>query len=230
MPPEANIRRIGISMLKVEKTLAASLFSGGKESVHAIATVEKQGVKVEHLLHQIPTFTSPHAHNIEALRTLAKSMNKNLAIVDLHKGEQELVDTLKTLNVDALVAGDINVPQHITWLQNICSQVGIELLEPLFGKKTSILFQEMFSEPRFKATIIGINTKHLRDKWLGFTISSETADAFLSETRHIDPLGENGEFHTIVVDSPLYSNAFKIMPLEKITEKDMTYLRITLKE
>ena len=208
--------------------LAASLFSGGKESVHAISTVEKQGVKVEHLLHQIPTFTSPHAHNIEALRTLAKSMNKHFTIVDLHKGEQELVDTLKTLNVDALVAGDINVPQHITWLQNICGQVGIELLEPLFGKKTSILFQEMFSEPRFKATIIGVNTRYLTDKWLGFTISSETAEAFLSETRHIDPLGENGEFHTIVVESPLYSKTFKIKPLERITEKDMAYLHITL--
>jgi uncharacterized protein (TIGR00290 family) len=210
--------------------LAASLFSGGKESVHAISTVEKQGVKVEHLLHQIPTFTSPHAHNIEALRTLAKSMNKHFTIVDLHKGEQELVNSLKNLNVNALVAGDINVPQHITWLQNICDQVGIELLEPLFGKNTSVLFKEMFSEPRFKATIIGVNTGCLTDKWLGFTISSATAEAFLSETRHIDPLGENGEFHTIVVDSPLYSNAFKIMPLEKITEKDMTYLRITLKE
>jgi len=210
--------------------LAASLFSGGKESVHAISTVEKQGVKVEHLLHQIPTFTSPHAHNIEALRTLAKSMNKHFTIVDLHKGEQELVNLLKSLNVNALVAGDINVPQHITWLQNICGQVGIELLEPLFGKNTSVLFQEMFSEPKFKATIIGVNTRYLTDKWLGFTISSATAEAFLSETRHIDPLGENGEFHTIVVDSPLYSNAFKIMQLEKITEKDMTYLRITLKE
>ncbi len=182
------------------------------------------------MLHQIPTFTSPHAHNIEALKTLAKSMNKNFAIVDLHKGEQELVDLLKSLNVDALVAGDINVPQHITWLQNICGQVGIELLEPLFGKNTSVLFQEMFSEPKFKATIIGVNTRYLTDEWLGFTISCETAEDFLSETRHIDPLGENGEFHTIVVDSPLYSNAFKINPLEKITEKDMTYLRITLKE
>jgi diphthine-ammonia ligase len=210
--------------------LAASLFSGGKESVHAIFIVEKQDVKVKHLIHQIPTFTSPHAPNIEALKTLAKSMNKYFTLVDLNKGEQELVDSLKNLNVDALVAGDINVPQHITWLQNICSQAGIELLEPLFGKNTSVLFQEMFSEPRFKATIIGVNTKHLRDEWLGFTISSDTAEAFLSETRHIDPLGENGEFHTIVVESPLYSNKFKIKPLERVTDKDMTYLRIALSE
>jgi diphthine-ammonia ligase len=210
--------------------IAASLFSGGKESVHAISIVENQGVEVKHLLHEIPSFTSPHAHNIEALKTLAKSMNKHFTIVDLHEGEQELVNSLKNLNVDALVAGDINVPQHITWLQNICSQAGIVLLEPLFGKKTSILFQEMFSEPGFKATIIGVNTKYLTDEWLGFTISSETAEAFLSRTLQIDPLGENGEFHTIVVESPLYSNTFKTKALEKITEKDVTYLRITLEK
>jgi diphthine-ammonia ligase len=157
-------------------------------------------------------------------------MNKHFAIVDLHKGEQELVDLLKNLNIDALIAGDINVPQHITWLQNICSQVGIELLEPLFGKNTSVLFQEMFSEPRFKATIIGVNTKYLADEWLGFTISGETSESFLSRTPQIDPLGENGEFHTIVVESPLYSNKFKIEPLGRITEKDMTYLRLKLSE
>jgi uncharacterized protein (TIGR00290 family) len=214
----------------VKKTLAASLFSGGKESIHAISTVENQGVEVKHLIHQIPTFTSPHAHNIDALITLAKSMNKQLAIVDLHKGEQELVNLLKNLNVNALVAGDINVPEHVTWLQKICSQAGTKLLEPLFGKNTSILFKEMFSEPRFKATIIGVNTKYLADEWLGYTISSETAEDFLSRTRQIDPLGENGEFHTIVVGSPLYSKTFKIKTLERITEKEATYLRLTLSE
>ena len=162
--------------------LAASLFSGGKESVHAISTVESQGVEVKHLLHEIPTFDSPHAHNIEALETLAKSMNKRFTVVDLRNGERELVNSLKNLDVDALVAGDINVPQHITWLKNICSQAGIELLEPLFGKETSILFREMFSQPRFKATIIGVNTKYLTDEWLGFTISIETAEDFLSRS------------------------------------------------
>ena len=157
-------------------------------------------------------------------------MNKHFVLVDLHRGEQELVDTLKNLNVDALVAGDINVPQHITWLQNVCSKTGIKLLEPLYGKNTLTLFREMFSEPGFKATIIGINTRVLANEWLGFTISRETAEDFLSRTRHIDPLGENGEFHTIVVESPLYSNMFKLEPLGKTTEKEMAYLRIALSE
>ncbi len=209
---------------------AASLFSGGKESIHAIFMVGKQGVEVKHLIHQIPTFDSPHAHNVEALQTLARSMNKHFSIVDLHKGEHELAELLKTLNVGALVAGDINVPQHVTWLENICSQVGIVLLEPLFGKNTQILFEEMFKDSGFKATIIGVNTKYLSNEWLGFTISNETAREFRSKTPQIDPLGENGEFHTIVVESPLYSNRFKIEVIEKITEKEMTSLRVTLTE
>jgi uncharacterized protein (TIGR00290 family) len=211
--------------------MAASLFSGGKESLYATYIVEKQGIQVKHLIYEIPTFSSPHANNIAALKLLARSMNKQFAIVDLHKGEQELVRTLKNLNIDALVAGDINVPEHISWLENICGQAGVELLEPLFGKETLSLFREMFCGTfgsRFKATIIGVNTKHLEEEWLGFTLSNETADTFLSKTRNIDPLGENGEYHTIVIESPLYSNTFKIKPLEKITEKDITYLRVTL--
>ncbi len=210
--------------------IAASLFSGGKESIHAISNVQKQDVEVKHLLTEIPTFSTVHARNIDALRTLAKSMNKQFTIIDLHKGEQELVDALKTLKVDALVAGDINVPQHIPWLQNVCNKAGIKLLEPLYGKKTLTLFKEMFSEPRFKATIIGIKTEHLTDDWLGFTISSQTAEDFLSRTQHIDPLGENGEFHTIVVESPLYSSKFKIEPLEKVTENGLAFLHIRLTE
>jgi diphthamide synthase (EF-2-diphthine--ammonia ligase) len=88
----------------------------------------------------------------------------------------------------------------------------------------------MFKDPGFKATIIGVNTKYLSNEWLGFTISNETAREFRSKTPQIDPLGENGEFHTIVVESPLYSNRFKIEVIEKITEKEMTSLRVTLAE
>jgi len=61
-------------------------------------------------------------------------------------------------------------------------------------------------------------------------VSAKSGSLAFCSADHIDPLGENGEFHTIVVDSPLYSSAFKIKAIERITEKDMTYLRLTLSE
>jgi len=214
--------------------IAACLFSGGKESVYAIQTVQKQGVEVKHLIYEVPSFSSPHALNMEAVKILAKSMNKHFTIVNLHEDGDELVAVLKNLNVGVLVAGDINVPQHITWLNDKCSRAGkVKLLEPLLGKDTLVLFREMFlgkSGSRFKAAIIGVDNKRLKEEWLEFTLNSDTAETFLSGTQGVDPLGENGEYHTIVIESPLYSNTFKIKPVEKITDKNMTFLRVMLSE
>jgi len=214
--------------------IAACLFSGGKESVYAIQTVQKQGIEVKHLIYEIPSFSSAHAFNMEAVKILAKSKNKHFTVVNLHEDGDELVAVLKNLNVEALVAGDINVPQHITWLNDKCSRAGkVKLLEPLWGKDTSVLFREMFlgkSGSKFKAVIIGVDNKRLKEEWLGFTLSDQTAETFLSGTQGVDPLGENGEYHTIVIESPLYSNTFRIKLVEKITDKNMAFLRVMLSE
>jgi uncharacterized protein (TIGR00290 family) len=218
----------------LRKTVAACLFSGGKESLYAMQTVQKQGVEVEHLIYEIPTFSSPHALNIEALKTLAESMHKSFTIVKLGADGDELVEVLRKLDVNALVAGDINVPQHLTWLSDMCSRAGgVKLLEPLFGKDSLVLFREMFlanTDSTFKATIIGVDTKHLGEEWLGFTLSKDTVAEFLSKTQGVDPLGENGEYHTICVESPFYSKTYRIKSMEKIADERMVFLRVALIE
>ncbi len=211
---------------------AACLFSGGKESVYAIQTVQKQGVEVEHLIYEVPSFASPHAINMEAVKTLAASMNKQLTILKIDEQGEVLVSTLKNLKVEALVAGDINVEQHLTWLTDKCRRAGnVRLLEPFWEKDTLKLFREMFLGElgaRFKAVIIGVDTERVKEELLGFTLSNKTAEKFLSENQGADPLGENGEFHTIVTESPLYSNTFRVEPIEKMTHKNMAFLRIAL--
>jgi diphthine-ammonia ligase len=137
-------------------------------------------------------------------------------------------------SVDALVAGDINVPQHLTWLSDICSRAGgVKLLEPLFGKDTLVLFREMFlTNPTstFKATIIDVDTNRLGEEPLGFKLSKDTAAEFLSKTQGVDPLGENGEYRTICVESPLYSKIYRIKQMEKIADERMVFLRVALIE
>lgn len=205
----------------------AGLFSG-KDSLYAIYLAEKQGAKVEHLISLIPSFPSPspHAENINALKILAESMKKSLTILDLHKGG-EFVEALKSLNVDTLVAGDIFIEEHKSWLEKACGRAGVNLLEPLFGRRTSDLFHEIF-DSGFKATIIGVDLRYLGEKWLGFTLSTETANTFLSETKDVDPLGENGEYHTIVIECPLYPKPFKIKSSKKIIEQDCGYLILSI--
>ncbi len=207
---------------------AAALFSGGKDSLYSVYLAEKQGVTVEHLITLLPNlpWPSPHAENIEALKILAKSMGKHLTIVDF-KIEGAFIEALKSLEVDALVAGDINVEAHLAGLKDVCNKTGLELLEPIYGRDTSELFHELFSLG-FKALITGVNLKFLGEEWLGFVISEETDAEFLSKIGNVDPLGENGEFHTLVLECPLYAKSFKVNSAKKKVAKDMAYLNVSI--
>ena len=207
---------------------AAALFSGGKDSLYSVQLVEKRGENVTNLITLLPTlpWPSPHAENIECLKKIAKAMNKQLTIVDA-RNKEALPSALKSLNVDALVAGDINVEEHVTAFEALCNNVGIELLEPIYGRNTAQLFDEIFGLG-YKALITGVNLKELGEEWLGFVISEDTGAEFLSKIGSVDPLGENGEFHTLVLDCPLYSKVFKVVSVEKKSAKDTSYLNVSI--
>jgi diphthine-ammonia ligase len=208
---------------------AAALFSGGKDSIYAIYLAEKQGYKVDHLICLIPSlpWPSPHATNVQCLTVLADSMKKHLVIIDYKQNEEGLVQELKRLKVDALIAGDIAVEQHITHLKKVCSSAGVNLLEPLFGMNSHVLLQEMLSLG-FKAIIVGVDVQRVDEKWLGFILSAKTAKLFLDQNKNIDPLDENGEYHTIVTECPLYSKPFKPSISKRISGEKLRYAIISL--
>ena len=63
---------------------------------------------------------------------------------------------------------------------------------------------------------------------MGFTLDKETAARFLSRVRRVDPLGENGEYHTLVTDCPLYPKPLKIKSAKKIIAGNITYLLLSI--
>lgn len=207
---------------------AAALFSGGKDSLYAVDFVQKQGVIVDNLITLLPTlpWPSPHAKNIETLKKIARNMDKKLSIIDFQI-EGAFRETLENLDIDALVAGDINVEAHKEGLQDLCDKVGIKLLEPLYGRDTKKLFYEIFNTG-YKAIITGVNLDFLDEKLLGFLISRDTGKNFLSQIGIVDPLGENGEFHTLVLESPLFKKSFKVKSKIKKIHKKMIYLIVSI--
>lgn len=207
---------------------AVALFSGGKDSLYALYLAEKQGINVDHLITLLPTlpWPSPHGENVEALKLLAESMDKHLTIVDFQR-KGAFIEALKNLEVDALIAGDINVEAHLKGLEDVCDKVGLELIEPIYGKNTSELFNEIFNLG-FKALITGVNLDYMDEKWLGFIISKETSPEFLPKIGDVDPLGENGEFHTLVLECPLYAKSFEAKSIEKKLTKDMVYVIVDI--
>jgi len=209
-----------------ERSSAAALFSG-KDSIFAVLNAERAGLDVKELISMITTFgqPSPHMENVGALIKAAERMRKKLTVVDLHEGEWKLVKALKESGAETLVAGDVFVEEHVKWLEGICSKAGMRLVEPLYGRSTGSLLREMLGEG-FVAKIIGVDTRLLSEKWLGFTICEESLEEFIAGIGNADPLGENGEYHTLVLDCPLYSRPLEVYSSVEIQSGSLKYLRV----
>jgi diphthine-ammonia ligase len=206
----------------------AALFSGGKDSLYAIHLAESRGLKVDLLIHLVPTikrFSFTHCINLPLMYRLAKIMCKKLSIINLNVGVDAFRNELASIGVDTLIAGDIHLDQHIRWLDSICSPIGINILEPLYGEDTIDLYHEIMSAG-FSAKIIALRLDRMDKKWLGFTLSNESAETFLNECNDVDPLGENGEYHTVVTDCPLYSEPIHVKICERISSDKMVYLKL----
>jgi len=202
----------------------AALFSG-KDSLYSIYLAEKLGIPIDYLITFITTFNRPSGHleNINALKKIAEKMNKQLFIIDLKNGVDGFINLLDRMNIDTLVSGDVFIEDHVKWLENICKKLNISIIEPIFHRSSLDILKEMMEE-KFKAMIICIDNNILGEEWLGFILSKDTLDYFLSKNRNIDPLGENGEYHTLVLECPLYKNPVKLLSWRKYRFNNYSYI------
>jgi uncharacterized protein (TIGR00290 family) len=206
------------------KMKGAALFSG-KDSLYSIYLAEKLGIPIDYLITFITTFNRPSGHleNINALKKIAEKMNKQLFIIDLKNGIDGFINLLNRINIDTLVSGDVFIEDHVKWLENICKKLNISIIEPIFHRPSLDILKEMMEE-KFKAMIICIDNNILSEEWLGFILSKDTLDYFLSKNRNIDPLGENGEYHTLVLECPLYKNPVKLLSWRKYRFNNYSYI------
>lgn len=193
---------------------AALVFSGGKDSTLAWLRASRMGYKVSTLVFMETTlpFPNPHYLNFHILRRITAGLGPPLLTVRLRKGleKETLAEALQDLDVEFLIAGDVFIEDHIKWYQDVARIAGLKLLEPLYGDDTQRLYWEIVREG-IEFTIIAVS-KELPSSLLGTRVSMENANWFsrLLSSYGCDPIGENGEYHTIVNRAPW----MKTEPLE----------------
>ena len=208
-----------------------AFYSGGKDGLYALYLAEKSGIDVPYLLALKTTIgLSPHWENLEALKTLAKAMGKELLTFDMARGSDALAKFIGSLGVDYLIAGDVLLEDHKKWVENLAENAGIKPLEPLWGKDTLELAREMLREG-FEWAIIAVDRKKLPKEALAYAFSSKNdLENFLKAYPCVDPVGEFGEFHTVVLVSPLFEGRFNL-EVESPKESERYYwVRFGLEE
>ncbi|MBM4841573.1 adenine nucleotide alpha hydrolase [Vibrio parahaemolyticus] len=126
--------------------------------------------------------------------------------------QSAIVNALQSsgLNVEAVAFGDMFCNGIADYRRSYIEPAGWECVFPLLGENSLSLAMEVI-ERGIKTMLITTDGKALASEWCG-----RWYDQVLIESlpRHIDPCGENGEFHTLVTSTPSFQGHIELTKLE----------------
>ena len=209
---------------------AAMMFSGGKDSNLALHKAIESGIEIPCLL--TITFDGKrfraHPQKLIAMQAQALGIrhffNANKPYLqDYRKALRTLIGKYQ---IEALVTGDLWLQSAMKWTKKVIKPLPLELITPLWKMPTNRIMQELM-EKNFKPMITCAIPKKLQKSWVGKTITARNLQEFKSACRktRTDVCGENGEFHTIVLDAPLYKKKIEITGSKIISTKEHCYLK-----
>lgn len=199
------------------------MWSGGKDSAMAVYEIMKQ-YKVDKLVCMIMIRdgrTRAHKLREEILKRQSDAIGIEILFGRYSNNFEEVLRNIFIENcAKKVIFGDIYLEYHRNWLERVCNELGIEAIFPLWGKDTRILAEEIANS--FKALIVAVR-KNYREI-LGKIFDKEVIEYLIA--KNADPCGENGEFHTLVVDGPIFKRAIEIKLARQFEDEEYIYLEV----
>jgi uncharacterized protein (TIGR00290 family) len=139
-----------------------------------------------------------------------------------------LLGQARELGAEALVTGDLDMPEEGCWHDKVTKLAGLELGMPLWRMDHRSCV-DAFMDEGFVAVVVTVNlTLGMTEADLGRTITREFIDEL--ESRGVDPCGEGGEFHTTVLDGPIFRRRVPVRKLAIARDGDYAFLPLELDE
>lgn len=214
--------------MEKRKNVACS-WSGGKDCCFALMEVKAMGYTPKVLLNMMnkdERTSRSHGLPVAMLEEQAKAMNLTLLSIPTAQEdyEENFIKALKILkdeyNIDYIVYGDIDLVVHREWQERVCKIAGMEAFLPLWNRKREVLAQEI-ANSGIETIIVSCNLR-MGEKFLGRVYNSELIQEFIE--MGIDTCGEDGEFHSMVVDGPLFQHKITIPELPRKTTDKFCYI------
>lgn len=207
-------------------------WSGGKDSALALWRAQCDSPGRATLL---TMFTEDNersrAHGLPRAVLAAQAQRMGLPLVTASASWTDytpvFVETLRGLKVRsgivAAVFGDIDLEPHRQWCQQVCDTVGVACRHPLWGEPREALVRESI-DSGIRAVVIAVKDGVLPPDLLGRPLD----DAMLAvlAAQGVDLAGEQGEYHTVVVDGPMFSGPLALRHGEHVLRDGYWFLDV----
>ena len=214
-------------------------WSGGKDSCLACYQAGSNGLKVSHLLNMINedgTRSRSHGLSAEVLQLQSQALEIPLVQQRTNWDNYEanfksMLRAFKAEGINGGVFGDIDLEEHREWVERICQQVDIIPHLPLWGLAQEKIMKD-FIGLGFEAIVVATKADLLGEEWLGRRIDLDFLGLLdeLRKTKEITPCGEAGEYHTFVIDGPLFKQRIEVIEAKKVLREERWFLEILKSE
>ncbi len=200
-------------------------WSGGKDS--CLALYEMQRAREYRVAALLTTVTrdydrvSMHGVRRVLLERQAASLGLPLQEVFISKDAtnqeyeakmEEVFAPYRERGIGSVAFGDLFLEEIRVYREQFLAQQQMRGLYPVWGRDTTELIRE-FIGLGFKAVVTCVDGKLLDSSFAGMMLDENFLSALPS---HVDPCGENGEFHTFVFDGPIFKEAVRLSVGEKV--------------
>ncbi|MCD9472026.1 adenine nucleotide alpha hydrolase [Photobacterium phosphoreum] len=212
-------------------------WSSGKDSALTLwrlmndSNYEVVGLYTTHVDNDVPFQATP----IAVVKKQAQLIGLPLVLIALPEVfpahdiyQQTIVDGLKNcgLQFDGIAFGDLFCNGIADYRRQYIEPAGWECVFPLLGQSSLQLANEII-ECGIQTKLVTVDSTQLDIKFCGRWLDHQLLSEFPIT---IDPCGENGEFHSLVVDAPFYQQPLNLAWLDRETNPRFCYQRYILVE
>ena len=216
----------------------ALAWSTGKDSAWSLHLLRQQRRDVAALISTVTRdFDRVAVHGIRrsVLRHQAAMVGLPLYEVELpHPCSNEFyefafAETLRNveeqIGITGVAFGDLFLADVRAYRERMLEPLGLVPEFPLWGMRTDLLIRNML-RAGVVAQVACLDPAKVPPRFAGWAIDRDFLDAL---PPGVDPCGENGEFHTVVSDGPMFSAPVRLIPGDVIEREGMVYADFTLR-
>ena len=214
-------------------------WSGGKDSCFACYQAARNGLEVRYLVNMMDEggrWSWIHRFSTELLDKQSQAIGIPLvqrrSTMPTYEADfKNVILDLKKDGIEGGVFGDIDLDEHREWVERICQQADITPHLPLWGLSQEKILRD-FIGLGFEAVIVVTKADLFGEEWLGKRMDLDFL-AYVSELgkrADVTPSGEAGEYHTLVIDGPIFKQRVEILETDHKFNNGYWFLEIVKSE
>lgn len=208
-------------------------WSGGKDSCFALHRLLEEGWEVVALLSMVSNeYRRNHVHGIpfKPLKMQAEALGIPLVMRDSGEDHEKgfvegLADVRDEYGAEAAAFGTLYVERDRKWNGDAAEAAGLEPLFPMWiprGQAGDLLRE--WIGLGYESVICRASETELDTSWVGQVLDADFIDKVSGTS--ICPMGELGEYHTVVVDGPIFHKRLEITSSETVLNSGLWSLDI----